>query len=127
MDKPEKRPANPCFGSGPTAKRPGWSVAALQGALVGRSHRGKEARARLGLLLERSARLLGLPADYRIGLVPGSDTGAFEMAMWNLLGPRGVDVLAFESFGYGWQQVAIGSLIVLAVSVDALARRMSRQ
>jgi phosphoserine aminotransferase len=103
MSKPEKRPANPCFGSGPTAKRPGWSVAALEGALVGRSHRGKEARARLALLLERSARLLGLPADYRIGLVPGSDTGAFEMAMWNLLGPRGVDVLAFESFGYGWQ------------------------
>ena len=103
MSKPEKRPANPCFGSGPTAKRPGWSVAALEGALVGRSHRGKEARARLALLLERSARLLGLPAGYRIGLVPGSDTGAFEMAMWNLLGPRGVDVLAFESFGYGWQ------------------------
>jgi len=103
MGKPEKRPANPCFGSGPTAKRPGWSVTALEGALVGRSHRGKEARARLALLLERSARLLGLPADYRIGLVPGSDTGAFEMALWNLLGPRGVDVLAFESFGYGWQ------------------------
>jgi phosphoserine aminotransferase len=103
MSKPEKRPANPCFGSGPTAKRPGWSVAALEGALVGRSHRGKEAKARLALLLERSARLLGLPSDYRIGLVPGSDTGAFEMAMWNLLGPRGVDVVAFESFGYGWQ------------------------
>jgi phosphoserine aminotransferase len=103
MGKPEKRPGNPCFGSGPTAKRPGWSVTALEGALVGRSHRGKEAKTRLTLLLERSARLLGLPADYRIGLVPGSDTGAFEMAMWNLLGPRGVDVLAFESFGYGWQ------------------------
>jgi phosphoserine aminotransferase len=103
MSKPEKRPATPCFGSGPTAKRPGWSVAALEGALVGRSHRGKEAKARLALLLERSARLLGLPSDYRIGLVPGSDTGAFEMAMWNLLGPRGVDVVAFESFGYGWQ------------------------
>jgi phosphoserine aminotransferase len=103
MDKPAERPANPCFGSGPTAKRPGWSVAALEHALVGRSHRGHEAKARLADLLERSARLLGLPADYRIGLVPGSDTGAFEMAMWNLLGPRGVDVLAFESFGYGWQ------------------------
>jgi phosphoserine aminotransferase len=103
MSKPAERPANPCFGSGPTAKRPGWSVAALEDALVGRSHRAKEPQARLALLLERSARLLGLPADYRIGLVPGSDTGAFEMAMWNLLGPRGVDVLAFESFGYGWQ------------------------
>jgi phosphoserine aminotransferase len=103
MRKPEKRPANPCFGSGPTAKRPGWSVAALESALVGRSHRGTAAKARLAQLLERSARLLGLPEDYRIGLVPGSDTGAFEMALWNLLGPRGVDVLAFESFGYGWQ------------------------
>jgi phosphoserine aminotransferase len=103
MSKPEKRPANPCFGSGPTAKRPGWSVTALEGALVGRSHRAKDAKARIADVLERSARLLGLPADYRIGLVPGSDTGAFEMAMWNLLGPRGVDVLAFESFGYGWQ------------------------
>jgi phosphoserine aminotransferase len=103
MSKPARRPANPCFGSGPTAKRPGWSVATLEGALVGRSHRAKDAKARIADLLERSARLLGLPTDYRIGLVPGSDTGAFEMAMWNLLGPRGVDVLAFESFGYGWQ------------------------
>jgi phosphoserine aminotransferase len=103
MSRPAERPRNPCFGSGPTAKRPGWSVTALAGALVGRSHRAREPKARIALLLERSARLLGLPADYRIGLVPGSDTGAFEMAMWNLLGPRGVDVLAFESFGYGWQ------------------------
>src|SRR5687767_15784313 len=101
MSKREPRAASPCFGSGPTAKRPGWSVAALEGALVGRSHRGEEVKARLADLLLRSARLLGLPADYRIGLVPGSDTGAFEMAMWNLLGLRGVDVLAFESFGYG--------------------------
>jgi len=103
MSQPQVRPANPCFGSGPTAKRPGWSLAALEGALVGRSHRAKAPKARLAELLERSRALLGLPADYRIGLVPGSDTGAFEMAMWNLLGARGVDVLAFESFGYGWQ------------------------
>ncbi len=103
MSQPRARPANPCFGSGPTAKRPGWSLAALEGALVGRSHRAKQPKARLASLLERSHALLGLPADYRIGLVPGSDTGAFEMAMWNLLGARGVDVLAFESFGYGWQ------------------------
>jgi phosphoserine aminotransferase len=103
MSQPQVRPANPCFGSGPTAKRPGWSLAALEGALVGRSHRAKAPKARLAELLERSRALLGLPADYLIGLVPGSDTGAFEMAMWNLLGARGVDVLAFESFGYGWQ------------------------
>jgi phosphoserine aminotransferase len=110
MSQPRVRPANPCFGSGPTAKRPGWSLAALEGALVGRSHRAKAPKARIAELLERSHALLGLPADYRIGLVPGSDTGAFEMAMWNLLGARGVDVLAFESFGYGWQSDIEGQL-----------------
>ena len=110
MSQPPRRPVNPCFGSGPTAKRPGWSVKALEGALVGRSHRAKAPKARLAELLDRSHALLGLPADYRIGLVPGSDTGAFEMAMWNLLGPRGVDVLAFESFGYGWQSDVEGQL-----------------
>jgi phosphoserine aminotransferase len=110
MSKPGRRPGNPCFGSGPTAKRPGWSVGALEHALVGRSHRASEARARLGELLARSRRLLGLPDDYRIGLVPGSDTGAFEMAMWNLLGARGVDVIAFESFGLGWQSDVAGQL-----------------
>jgi phosphoserine aminotransferase len=103
MSEPRTRPGNPRFGSGPTAKRPGWSLAALEGALVGRSHRAKAPKARLAELLDRSHALLGLPEGYRIGLVPGSDTGAFEMAMWNLLGARGVDVLAFESFGYGWQ------------------------
>jgi phosphoserine aminotransferase len=100
--RPTDRPANPCFGSGPTAKRPGWSLSALQGALVGRSHRSAAAKARLAEVLDRSRALLGLPDDYRIGIVPGSDTGAFEMAMWSLLGARGVDVLAWESFGHGW-------------------------
>jgi phosphoserine aminotransferase len=100
--RPSDRPANPCFGSGPTAKRPGWSLAALEGALVGRSHRSSAARARLAEVLDRSRALLGLPDDYRIGIVPASDTGAFEMAMWSLLGARGVDVLAWESFGRGW-------------------------
>ena len=97
-----RRPANPCFASGPTAKRPGWSPAALEGALVGRSHRAVPAKARLNEVIERSRALLGLPADYRLGIVPGSDTGAFEAAMWSLLGERGVDVLAWESFGKGW-------------------------
>ena len=99
---PLHRPANPCFGSGPTAKRPGWSIAGLEAALVGRSHRASEAKARLAEVLERSRALLGLPEGYLIGIVPGSDTGAFEMAMWSLLGARGADVLAWESFGYGW-------------------------
>jgi len=100
--RPTHRPANPCFGSGPTAKRPGWSVAALERALVGRSHRSAAARARLGEVLARSRALLGLPDDYRIAIVPASDTGAFELAMWSLLGARGVDILVWESFGKGW-------------------------
>ncbi|MGH6898561.1 MAG: phosphoserine transaminase [Geminicoccaceae bacterium] len=100
--RPTHRPANPCFGSGPTAKRPGWSPGALDAALVGRSHRSGAARARLGEVLERSRAMLGLPEDYRIAIVPASDTGAFEAAMWSLLGARGVDVLAWESFGQGW-------------------------
>ena len=100
--KPTLRPSNPCFSSGPCAKRPGWSVSALEGALVGRSHRSKEGRARIQEVLDRSRALLGVPADYRIGIVPASDTGAVEMALWSLLGPLGVDALAWESFGQGW-------------------------
>jgi phosphoserine aminotransferase len=100
--KPRLRPTTSCFGSGPTAKRPGWSLAGLDAALLGRSHRSSPAKARLGELLERSRALLGLPEDYRIALVAGSDTGAFEMAMWSLLGARGTDLLAWESFGEGW-------------------------
>ena len=102
MHEPQVKPRNPCFGSGPTAKRPGWSTSVLEGALVGRSHRSREAKARLVEVCERSRRLLGIPTEYRIGILPGSDTGAFEAAMWSLLGPRGVDCLAFESFGEGW-------------------------
>jgi phosphoserine aminotransferase len=102
MRQPERRPANPCFSSGPTAKRPGWSSSVLDGALVGRSHRSAAARARLAEVIERHRRLLGIPDDWRVGILPGSDTGAFEAAMWSLLGPRGVDVVAFESFGFGW-------------------------
>jgi len=100
--RPSARPKNPCFSSGPCAKRPGWSVAALELALVGRSHRSSEGRARLREAIERSSRLLGLPDGYRLGIVGGSDTGAVEMALWSLLGARGVDVLAWESFGKGW-------------------------
>ncbi len=104
MERPRRRPRNPCFGSGPTAKRPGWSVKVLEGALVGRSHRSAPARARLREVIEKSRRILRLPEDWRLGILPGSDTGAFEAAMWSLLGARGVDVIAFESFGHGWLQ-----------------------
>ena len=100
--KPDHRPANPNFSSGPCAKRPGWSPAALDGAVVGRSHRAKAGKARLAEVIERSARLLGLPGGWRLGIVPASDTGAVEMALWSLLGARGVEMLAWESFGSGW-------------------------
>lgn len=102
MSKPSVRPANPNFSSGPCAKRPGWEPGALAGALVGRSHRSKEGRARLKGLIEQSRAVLGLPEGHHLGVVPGSDTGAVEMALWSLLGPRGVDVFAWESFGSGW-------------------------
>lgn len=98
MDKPQ----NPRFSSGPCAKRPGFSLAALEGALLGRSHRAAEPKARLAEVIERSRAILGMPADYRLGIVPASDTGAVEMALWSLLGPRGVDVLAWESFSAEW-------------------------
>jgi len=100
--KPTRRPQRPQFSSGPCAKRPGWSLDALKGALVGRSHRAKEPKARLQAVIERSKALLGMPAGWRLGIVPASDTGAVEMAMWSLLGPRPVDVLAWESFGQEW-------------------------
>ena len=101
--KPTIRPARPYFSSGPCAKRPGWTLAALEGALVGRSHRAAPAKARLQEVIDRSRALLGLPDGYRLGIVPASDTGAVEMALWSLLGPRGVDVLAWESFGLDWK------------------------
>jgi phosphoserine aminotransferase len=100
--KPALRPRNPRFSSGPCAKHPGWSVDRLKGALVGRYHRAAETKATLALAIERTAALLELPADYRVAIVPASDTGAVEMALWSLLGPRGVDVLAWEAFGREW-------------------------
>jgi len=100
--KPAEMPANPCFSSGPCAKRPGWSLDVLQGAALGRSHRAKGAKAKLKDVIDRSHALLGLPDDYVLGIVPGSDTGAFEMAMWSLLGARPVDLLVWESFSKDW-------------------------
>ncbi len=102
MLKPAAKPANPCFSSGPCPKRPGWSVTALERALVGRSHRSKEGKARLKQAIDDTRRVLGVPPDYRIGIVPASDTGAVEMVLWNMLGSRPVDVLAWESFGQEW-------------------------
>lgn len=102
--KPSERPWRPHFSSGPCAKRPGWSYEVLADACVGRSHRSGAGRAKLRAVIERSRELLGIPADYRVGIVPASDTGAMEMALWSLLGVRGVDVFAWESFSYGWVQ-----------------------
>jgi phosphoserine aminotransferase len=100
--KPTQKPANPCFSSGPCAKRPGWSVDALKGAALGRSHRAKIGKAKLEEVITKSKAVLGMPADWVLGIVPASDTGAIEMAMWSMLGPKGVDVFAWESFGSTW-------------------------
>lgn len=102
MIKPSVVPKNPNFSSGPCAKRPGWTVDVLQSALIGRSHRSKPGKARLQEVIDRSKAVLGMPTDYLCGIVPASDTGAIEMALWSLLGPRGVDLLGWESFGKGW-------------------------
>jgi phosphoserine aminotransferase len=101
-DKPASRPRVPHFSSGPCAKRPGWTLQALQGALVGRSHRSRAGKARIARAIDLTREVLRVPADFRVAVVPASDTGAVEMALWSLLGPRGVDVLAWESFGEGW-------------------------
>jgi phosphoserine aminotransferase len=102
ISKPGLRPANPNFSSGPCAKRPGWSPDALKNAALGRSHRAKIGKTKLEQAIDLTREVLEVPADYRIGIVPASDTGAVEMAMWSLLGERGVDMVAWESFGEGW-------------------------
>jgi len=100
--KPNRRPNRPNFSSGPCAKRPGWSPEGLRDAAVGRSHRAKLGKQKLADVIDRSRKLLGIPDDYKLGIVPASDTGAVEMVLWSVLGARGVDVLAWESFGSGW-------------------------
>ena len=100
--KPDRRPARPQFSSGPCVKRPGWSLKALDKALVGRSHRSRPGKAAINEVVARSRAILGMPQDWKLAVVPASDTGAVEMAMWSLLGARGVDMLAWESFGQGW-------------------------
>ena len=102
LKKPAVRPDNAHFSSGPCSKRPGYSLEALKDAVLGRSHRSGVGKARLKLAIDKTKQILGIPEDYLVGIMPASDTGAFEAAMWSLLGERGVDVLAWESFGKGW-------------------------
>jgi phosphoserine aminotransferase len=102
LPKPKIRPANPRFSSGPCTKHPGWSLTGLKGALLGRNHRQPDTQARLALAITRTQELLELPRDYLVAIVPASDTGAVEMALWSLLGPRGLDVLAWEHFSQIW-------------------------
>ncbi|MGD9667991.1 MAG: phosphoserine transaminase [Hyphomicrobiaceae bacterium] len=116
--KPAKKPANPNFSSGPCTKRPGWSPKALEGALLGRSHRSKEGKARLKLAIDKTKAILGVPDGFVCAIMPGSDTGAFEAAMWSLLGERGVDVLAWESFGAIWVKDAVKQLKLDDLRVD---------
>lgn len=124
-ERPLTRPQNPFFSSGPCAKRPGWSLNTLKGAMLGRSHRSTAGKARLKLAIDRTRALLKLPDDYHVAIVPGSDTGAVEMALWSLLGPRGVDVLAWEAFGKDWvvdvvKQLKLGDVRVMEAAYGQL-------
>lgn len=101
-DRPAEKPNNPNFSSGPCTKRPGWTTSVLETALLGRSHRAKISLSRIQEAIELQREILGIPKDYLVGIVPGSDTGAFEMALWNMLGERGVDVLSWEVFSKHW-------------------------
>ena len=115
--KPAMRPARPEFSSGPCAKRPGWSPDNLNGAVLGRSHRSKPGKTRLKTAIDMTRALLAVPDNYLVGIVPGSDTGAVEMAMWSLLGPRPVQVVAFESFGKDWATDAVKQLKLAELEV----------
>ena len=108
--KPNARPRRPQFSSGPCAKRPGWTPAVLDGAVLGRSHRSADGKARLKEVIDRTRAVLRVPGAHRIGIVPGSDTGAVETALWSLLGDRGVDVLAWENFGREWVKDVVDQL-----------------
>lgn len=122
LSMPELKPLRPYFSSGPSAKFPGWSLDKLAGALVGRSHRSKEGVARIQLAIEKTRKILGVPEDYLVAITPGSATGAFEMALWNLIGPRGVDVLAWDVFGTVWVNDIQDRLNIKDVRVPTVAR-----
>ena len=115
MTTPAVRPANPRFSSGPCAKIPNFHLDMLSGAPLGRSHRASVGKSKLAEAIDLTRAVLGVPDDYRIGIVPASDTGAFEMAMWSLLGARGVEMLAWESFGLGWVTDVVKQLKLDAV------------
>ena len=115
--RPDRRPVVPNFSSGPCTKRPGWSLEGLNAAALGRAHRSVDGSDKLSEVIDRSRSILGIPKDYLIGIVPGSDTGAVEMALWSLLGLRGVDVLAWESFGFRWSADIIHELCIPDVRV----------
>ena len=108
--KPVSRPHNPCFSSGPCAKRPGWSKDVLESALTGRSHRSRSSKERLNGVLNKTREVLEVPLTHRLGIVPASDTGAVEMALWSMIGARGVDLFAWESFGKGWVDDVVNQL-----------------
>ena len=117
MEKPNKKPNNPNFSSGPCAKRPGWKIENLINANTGRSHRSGEAKLKLKLVIDKSKELLNLPDDYVVGIMPGSDTGALEASIWSLLGERGVDILAWENFGKDWIQDVVKQLQIPNINV----------
>ncbi|HKP79122.1 MAG TPA: phosphoserine transaminase, partial [Phenylobacterium sp.] len=117
--KPAMRPARPEFSSGPCAKRPGWNPENLSNAVLGRSHRSKPGKARLKEAIDRTREVLGVPDDHLVGIVPGSDTGAVEMALWSMLGPKPVQLLAFESFGKDWVTDVTKQLKIQAEVLDA--------
>lgn len=121
MNKPTVKPANPCFSSGPCAKRPGWSFDNLKGAFLGRSHRAAGGKAKLNEVCDLHRALLGIPADYHIAIVPASDTGAVEMAMWSMLGAKAVDMVYWEAFGLDWAKDVTDQLKLENVTVHKAA------
>ena len=110
MPKPTVKPRSPYFSSGPCKKRPGWDVSKFDFESLGRSHRAKPAKEKLLKVIQQSKKILNLPDDYQVGILAGSDTGAVEAAMWNLLGPNGAEVLAWESFGLDWAKTITDQL-----------------
>ncbi|MBT3902008.1 MAG: phosphoserine transaminase [Pelagibacteraceae bacterium] len=117
MEKPNLKPNNPNFSSGPCAKRPGWKIENLTNANIGRSHRSAEAKAKLKLVIDKSKELLNLPNDYLVGIMPASNTGSLEAALWSLLGQKGVDILAWENFGKDWVQDVVKQLKLTNINV----------
>tara|TARA_Y100001970_G_C14255391_1_gene874986 strand:- start:6290 stop:7453 length:1164 start_codon:yes stop_codon:yes gene_type:complete len=117
MNKPNNKPKNPNFSSGPCSKRPGWDINYLKNAITGRSHRTSESKKKLKLIIDKSKHILGLPEDYLLGIMPGSDTGALEASLWSLLGIKGVDILAWENFGKDWIKDVLNQLKISNLNI----------